>query len=254
MAKPRSELWAGIFLILGLAVLIFGITWLKQASFIRNTYPVKVVFQDTGGLRVGDPVDIAGVEKGKVARIELQPQNVLVILEVLNDVFLPQDSRITMRNRSLFTGEKYIKIELGSSSEPADPEVPFNGGYHDEFSITGITRTIQRLDSLLSQLDLTQLTQRIDEGIAQVVESSKESLGALKIEEGDYTSLIRNLELATANLDTVLTAVKDGKGTLGRLVLEDSIYKEILGASQELRSLILEIKAHPERYLHITIF
>lgn len=254
MVERRAELRAGIFLILGVLVLLVGIAWLKDVAVVRNTYPVKVVFRDTGGLRVGDPVDIAGVQKGRVARIELRPQDVLVILEVEKDVFLPQDSRVTMRNRSLFTGEKYIKIEPGGSSEPADPKVPLHGSYYDEFSIAGLTRTISRLDGLLAQVDMNQITEAIDKGIAEVVESSKESLSALKVEQTELTSLVENLARVTASLDTVLTAIKEREGTLGRLIFEDSTYNEILGASQELRALISDLRAHPERYLHITIF
>lgn len=255
MAERRKEFWAGIFLILGVLVLLVGIAWLKDVAIARNIYPVKVVFRDTGGLRVGDPVDIAGVLKGKVARIELRPQDVLVTLEVERDVFLPKDSRITMRSRSLFTGEKYIKIDLGSSSEPADPKVPLHGGYYDEFSIAGLTRTLSRLDGLLAQVDVGQITKAIDKGIAEMVESSKESLSAFReLEQADLASLIDNLARVAAGLDTLLTAIREEEGTLGRYLFGDSTYNQILGASQELRALIADIRANPERYLHITIF
>jgi phospholipid/cholesterol/gamma-HCH transport system substrate-binding protein len=254
MSEKKMEILAGLFVTLGLFVLIFGIVWLKGGSVIKRSYRVPVAFSDAGGLRVGDPVDIAGVRKGRVAGIALRPHDVLVSLEVEKDVFLPEDSRLTMRNLSLLSGEKYIKIELGTSPKPFDPQKPFRGDYYDEFSIANVVNALKKINDLLSQIDVKSITQKVDSGIGAIFESSKKSLSVLENRSADLNHLIINLERISTNLDTVVAALKNKQGTLGRLIFDDKPYNEIMSTNQELKSLIQDIKNHPERYLKVKVF
>ncbi len=254
MSEKKMEILAGLFVCLGLFVLIFGIIWLKQGSLLKHSYRVPVVFGDAGGLRIGDPVDISGVRKGRVAGITLRAHDILVTLEVDNDVFLAEDSRFSMRNLSLLSGEKYIKIELGASDKPFDPKTPFTGDYYDEFSIANVVNALKKINDLLAQIDVRSITQKVDSGIGAVFESSKKSLQVLENRSSDISQLIINLERISTNLDTLVTAIKNQQGTLGRLIFDDKPYNEILSTNAELKSLIKDIQTHPERYFKIKVF
>ena len=113
--ERRREIAAGLFLFFGLLILLFGVSWLKDYWSLRKTYEVKVRLKDVGGLRMSDPVDVAGVVKGKVTDVEIGKNDIMLTLNIEEDIDIPIDSRITMRTRSLFTGEKYIKVDLGES-------------------------------------------------------------------------------------------------------------------------------------------
>jgi len=254
MSEKKMEILAGLFVTLGLFVLIFGIIWLKEGSLVKHTYRVPVIFRDAGGLRVGDPVDISGVRKGRVVGITLRAHDILVTLEVDRDVFLAEDSRFSMRNLSLLSGEKYVKIELGATDKPFDPKTPFTGDYYDEFSIASMVNALKKINDLLAQIDVRSITQKVDSGLGAVFESSKKSLQVLESRSSDISQLITNLERISTNLDTLVTAVKNQQGTLGKLIFDDQPYREIMSTNQELKALIKDIQEHPERYLTIKVF
>lgn len=254
MNEKKKSFWAGLFLVLGLALLILGIVWVKEIGILKSTQKVLVSFPDVGGLRTGDPVDIAGVKKGKVAKLKLREYDVLVTLEIEKDVFLPEDSKIVMRNLSFLSGEKYIKIELGRSKNPYNPEKLFKGSYYDEFSIGNLTATLRRVNQVISKIDVESVSDAITKKIDEVFESSKKSLEVIGQHSSDIDSLITALHRISGNLDTLTTELKQGKGTLGKLLKEDKAYKEILSTNRELKALIQDIKAHPERYFKIKVF
>jgi len=254
MNEKRKSFWAGLFLILGLALLILGIVWVKEIGVLKSTQKVLVSFPDVGGLRVGDPVDIAGVKKGRVAKLKLREHDVLVTLDIDRDVFLPEDSKIVMRNLSFLSGEKYIKIELGRSKNPYNPEKPFQGSYYDEFSIGNLTATLRRVNEVISKIDVGSVSDTLIKRIDELFKSSKRSLEVIERRSGGIDSLITALQKIAGNLDTLTVELRQGKGTLGKLLKEDKAYKEILSTNEELKSLIQDIKTHPERYFKIKIF
>lgn len=63
-------------------------------------------------------------------------------------------------------------------------------------------------------------------------------------------SLLRTLESA----DTVMTRVRDGRGTLSLLSSDSTLYLETTRTLADLRALLADIKANPRRYLKFSVF
>jgi phospholipid/cholesterol/gamma-HCH transport system substrate-binding protein len=64
----------------------------------------------------------------------------------------------------------------------------------------------------------------------------------------------RNLGRASGSLETVLTRLERGEGTLGKLSANDSLYVELNSAASNLNQLIADIRANPKRYLTVEVF
>lgn len=74
---------------------------------------------------------------------------------------------------------------------------------------------------------------------------------------GAAESLDRSLqavEESFAALTSILQKIDDGNGTLGRLVNDTSLYKEVEDAIREVRQLTADIRAQPQRYINLRIF
>jgi phospholipid/cholesterol/gamma-HCH transport system substrate-binding protein len=67
-------------------------------------------------------------------------------------------------------------------------------------------------------------------------------------------ALYQRLDTMTASLDTVLSRMAQGRGSLGRLSKDEELYLNLKESSQELKQLIGDIKKDPKRYLGISIF
>ncbi len=106
------EARVGLVVLAALVIFVFSLFWAKDFSLNRDRYELHVMFPTVGGLSEGDPVQVAGVQKGRVTGIQLQSDGVKVTISLDEDVQLPADSRISIQNMGLM-GEKFVAIEPG---------------------------------------------------------------------------------------------------------------------------------------------
>ena len=62
------------------------------------------------------------------------------------------------------------------------------------------------------------------------------------------------LDSLRGSLQTISSRVEHGQGTLGKLVNDDRVYRELSASVQALRTLVEDIKANPKKYLKISVF
>jgi len=252
--ERRREIAAGLFLFFGLLILLFGINWLKDYWSLRKTYEVKVRLKDVGGLRMSDPVDVAGVIKGKVTDVEIGKKDIMLTLNIEEDIDIPIDSRITMRTRSLFTGERYIKVDLGESDIMArDTNIVFKGMYIDDFSLEHLQRTLIRIEGLLSEVEMEGIQTAVEEGITDLFDEAKRGIKPVVDRGEEMGQAIDDLASAAQSLDSILTRLQRGEGSLGRLMGDDTVYVNLKEATEELKILIKDIRENPERYLKVEV-
>lgn len=249
--ERKREILAGIFLFAAILVLFFGIAWLKGVLKTAATYRVKVRFNDVGGLRKGDPVDISGVIKGKVSDIKLHKHYVMVYLDINKGVFLPKDSKVWMRAKSFLSGEKYIKIELGKSTQPMPSDSFFIGKYLDEYSLAGLQKVILQLEGTLKKLNVEKLDSLLETTIIDIKKEAIKAVQEFSTGGEKFTTLMEDLDSLVKRTDTLLK--KGEKGTVGMLVKDDSLYRETMKLIKETQELIKDIKENPEKYIKPSI-
>ena len=76
MKKYKMETIVGIFVFLGLICIGYMTVKLGNVSFLEDdSYPIEAKFVSVTGLRIGSPVDILGIEVGKVEKITMDQEN-----------------------------------------------------------------------------------------------------------------------------------------------------------------------------------
>jgi len=65
---------------------------------------------------------------------------------------------------------------------------------------------------------------------------------------------LTNLESTMANLDKILASVEKGDGTLGKLMHDEQLYKNLNNASKELDLLLQDFRLNPKRYVNVSVF
>ncbi len=86
----------------------------------RPGYEVFAIFSDTGGLRNGAPVVVAGVEVGRVERISLEDYEARVLLQINPGLKIHDDAIVSIKTSGLI-GEKFIQISAGAADELVKP-------------------------------------------------------------------------------------------------------------------------------------
>jgi phospholipid/cholesterol/gamma-HCH transport system substrate-binding protein len=117
MFSKKTEFSAGIFMVLGIAALIYISISLGNISlFNSNYYSATAQFDSVTGLREGASIEIAGVEVGKVGIIRLDDDMAMVEMKILKEIPLASDTIASIRTKGII-GEKYIKLTPGGEDE-----------------------------------------------------------------------------------------------------------------------------------------
>lgn len=70
----------------------------------------------------------------------------------------------------------------------------------------------------------------------------------------NYASAVANASSALEQLDSLMTMINSGQGSLGMLLNDDKLYKNLEQASLEIDKLAEDLRVNPDRYVHISVF
>lgn len=120
MKKVTLELIVGIFVAIGILCLAWLSIKLGKMELVGgNHYEVSAEFDSVSGLKEGATVEIAGVEVGRVDRIELDPKyndQALVYMQITKGVKLQDDVIASVRTSGII-GDKFILLKPGGSDK-----------------------------------------------------------------------------------------------------------------------------------------
>ncbi len=242
MARGIKDTLVGIFIIVSVVVFFGLYSWLTGRLGWRNARDVKVYFQDVGGLKVGDPVFVYGLEKGKIKSMKLQGNRVLIVLSVLKDIDLPRDSKFELRSGSLLGGDRYIKITLGVSDTLATEFEGEFSAFDLETVLSDVGRVVELVENM-KPIDVDVIGKRLE----TTLDRSIKNLSAAFQEPGD------RLNALAERLDSLAVLIQ-GDGTFGKLIRSDDLYQEIRATNHSLKELLEDIKANPRRYINVKVF
>ena len=118
MSKLSVEAKVGVFVVIGMIILGYmSMRVGKLGLKMDKGYEVKVYFDSASGLAEDVPVEIAGVEVGRVRKILLEDGKALVILRINSNVKLRKDVKALIRSRGIL-GDKYVELIQGSQAAP----------------------------------------------------------------------------------------------------------------------------------------
>lgn len=121
-SSQQIELTAGIFLLLGIAALVFLAVQATDRGGLRtgNGYSLVAHFTNIGSLKQRANVRLGGVTIGTVESIELEPESLEAKVTMrISDRYddLPEDTSASVLTSGLL-GDQYIGLEPGGSPEP----------------------------------------------------------------------------------------------------------------------------------------
>ena len=117
MQQNKSDVWVGLFVLIGAAALVF--LALQSANLLslnfQKTYDVTARFDNIGGLKPKAAVRSAGVVVGRVNAITFDDQTfqASVVLSLQDRYAFPKDSSLKILTSGLL-GDQYIGIEPGA--------------------------------------------------------------------------------------------------------------------------------------------
>lgn len=75
-----------------------------------------------------------------------------------------------------------------------------------------------------------------------------------KLNQAQIDETFKNFKTSSENLTKILNEINSGNGTMGQIVKNDSLFKNLNKASESIDLLLEDIRLNPYRYIHFSIF
>jgi phospholipid/cholesterol/gamma-HCH transport system substrate-binding protein len=123
MKKYSIETIVGIFVVIGLVCVAYMTIKLGKVSLLGdNYYSLYANFSSVSGLRVGNPIEIDGIEVGRVENLifDQEKQTAVAVLKIRKDIKVYDDAGASIKTAGLI-GDKFINIEPGGGGQILKP-------------------------------------------------------------------------------------------------------------------------------------
>ena len=140
-----------------------------------------------------------------------------------------------------------------------------------EQNTDNLSGTISNLNSISSSLDGVLKSERKNiegivtslNGLAEMLDQNTERFDRIignvdavaeQLEQAKVDSLVQAFTSTADNLSRMLASINAGEGTVGELMNDKELYDNLAAASGNLSALLADLKEHPARYVHISVF
>jgi phospholipid/cholesterol/gamma-HCH transport system substrate-binding protein len=295
----HREAWVGLFVVAGLAATLVTLAVMTDAALFRGRYIISTTVPNAGGIRRGDPVQMRGVNIGRIMGFTIARDAVDVRLEIEGEYPIPRDSRVELKASGLLGG-MVAEVVPGASPETVGwgdripgasgiglfDKMDTLAGEADKVAVkvqsllsdetvrdlqagaSGARAALEQLDAVLLEQRgelraLTASLRRSAEGLEKVttgpeLERTVKRLDEL-VERLDGT--LTTLDRSSLSVESILSRMDRGEGTLGKLSTDDTLYHNAAEASanlnkatRELSDLLADFRAHPRKYINLKIF
>jgi phospholipid/cholesterol/gamma-HCH transport system substrate-binding protein len=238
-----AEIKVGAFVLVALAILIFGSLWIAGSTFFgapRVSY--KVLMKDSVGLQAGDRVRINGVSVGRVQHVSLRPGDewpVTLRVALKPDIPIKDDSSATVGTSGLL-GASYLEIAPGSPGADPLPE----GGEIRGTASAGLNSALARVDQIADKtvglLDqLTGLLDTVDGELGPILGNLERMISEDNAE--NFQQTLANLRGATDDLGPRVSSLLEQLDTMAGQV-EDGL-EGLPGLRASLDALVADLHA-----------
>ncbi|MBQ0089269.1 MAG: MCE family protein [Prevotellaceae bacterium] len=292
--RYTKEIKIALTAICAVILLFYGINFLKGINLFKKSNIYYVSFTDVSGLGKTNPVFANGYSIGTVADIQYDyehPGNVIVEVEVDKNMHLPAGSHAELVSQMLGGVTMNILLGKGEYLSPGDTIIgaPQVGALQ---AVSAIVPTIEQLmpkiDSILTSLNtllanpsLKNTLTNVESMTAELNETSKQinilmtndipaltsklnstcsNMEALtgKLNKLDFETTINNTNTTLANVkdftESLNKKINSKDNNIGLLLNDNKLYYSLNNTITSADSLMTDLKGHPKRYVHFSIF
>ncbi len=196
-------------------------------EMLHGGYRVSALFSTAQELKVGDNVKMAGVEIGRVEKIELADGKVKVTMKLHADAVVKTDSRAVIKFSGLM-GQNFVSVNFGS---PDAPKAVDGAGLQTE-----------------EQPDLNAVMAKLNDA-ADGIKRFGDAFSGDKISNlvGPLVDFVKqnsgNISGAISNIDNITGQIASGQGTVGKMIYTDELYNSALGTVTNLQDAVTQVRS-----------
>ena len=212
-------------MIVGAVMLFFGVNYLKGFNPLAQQDHFFAVYDKIEGLAVSNPVLVNGFKVGQVTRVEFHD-----------------------------SGDGKILVEF--TVDQSDLNIPINSVaqiFSSDLLDSLIVENRAVLNSVMTNLDgLAENLNNNNDELSNIIQNF--SLVSDSIVLADIAGTIKKADTALENITEITENAKNGKGTLGKIIVDDSLYNGLVASSIELNELLDDLQLNPWKYVRVSLF
>ena len=292
MKKFSKEIKIGAIFVICIAFLYIGVNFLKGSNVFSNDNTYYMIVSNAGGVAPSSVINTNGYQIGTVTNVKYDynsPNRIVVSLRVNGSLRIPKGSRAYLVNELL--GGVSVDLRLSKNTDYyTDGDTIESGIAHgltgqiENVMLPQINDLVPKIDSLITALttlvsnpsltntlvnaeilsnklnvtanELNKLFHYEFPQIMSNLQGTSHNLNEIttNLSHIDYTQTIVRIDSTINNLHTLSTALISDQNNIGRLINDTTFYNNVNNIFTNANTLIEDIKAHPSRYINISIF
>ncbi|MCC5923187.1 MAG: MCE family protein [Crocinitomicaceae bacterium] len=200
---------------------------------------------DKGYYRVGDTL-IGSVSQEIQEQLEV---HLLPLKRKMEDLMVSVDNIVASINAFWDTSAAYT----------------MDAGLNEiKIAISRFSKVAYNLDNLIDdqKIKLSNIFDNVENITANLVETDKQIKSVVgnisnftdTLMTVDFKNAIAEATVTMRRLNGLLETSSQGEGTIGKLLNDDQLYDELNRTNERLQELVQDLKEHPERYIHMSVF
>ncbi len=242
--RGGREARLGIFVILGLLSFVMVLFMLTDPATLRGRYMVHTVVDDAGGVRRGDPIQMRGVNIGRIHAFEMRDDGLVTItLEVEGEWQIPVGSSTQLGAAGVFGG-RTVEVVPGGGPGFVSPDdtIPGVGG-----SAGGILGSVDHIgeqaEAVLGQLEVLlddPTIGSVQGGARQLEGLLTELSGMIAEQRGALQDLTESLRRSAAGVEE---AAEAGPEVASAIARADSAMAMLMEASEQIDGTVASLRS-----------
>lgn len=249
MNSTRAVL-VGAFVVGGIVLFSIGLFMIgNRRMLFADNFDLRSEFAEIAGLQLGAKVRVAGMDAGEVREIHVPtgPRGKFqVIMRVRSDLHpvIRVDSVASIQNDGL-VGNKFVQIEAGTDAAPLVAE---NGSIRGEEPID-LSDIIKKMSDTIDNVNET--IDDVQDQLGQAVAAVTDTAQTTQLLVDDVGKNVRGIADAgsriTSTLGSIVADMQAGRGTVGKLLKDDSLYKQTRDIAEQAQKTVANLRDATEQ-------
>ena len=237
-----TELRVGLFVLVGLMVLAAGIFYVTSGTGLGPKYRLVTYLPDVSGLSGGAPVRLDGVEVGNVETIKIAPRTGNVARDKTRNIQVVMRLEKKYQDDILTDSEASLITEGLLGNEYVEVTRGFTGTKLEEGQEVHGSGGLALKEVMARGADTLQNLQALSDTVQELINGVKEgkgTLGKLITDQEAYN----HLNSILAKGDVMVSNIQAGQGTIGKLVASDEMYNKVDKGLESVNVILTDVRS-----------
>ena len=244
MARNRL-VYVGAFVIGGVLLFALGLFFIGDRRMLfDSTFAAYAEFANISGLENGAAVRVAGMGAGEVDEIRVPPSpsgRFRVRMRLREDLhpLIRVDSVATIQTDGL-VGNKYVQVDAGTDKSP----IVQSGGTMKSREPFDMAAMLDRMNKTIDLVTSTIIEVKggLEDALNSIMETAQVAQDLMVDVGKDARLIIASTQKAAADMNVIIAGLREGKGSVGKLLTDDAFYEKIKTIAAEAEKTVANLR------------